>query len=53
MNVEKRYPLLIAFLSQNLTDVTDSILDMFDANLDEVLHRCRRSLEIYQQETVN
>lgn len=53
MNPEKRYPLLIAFLSQNLTDVTDSILDMFDAYLDEVLHRCRRSLEIYQQETVN
>ncbi len=53
MNSEKRYPLLIAFLSQNLTDVTDSILDMFEAFLDDVLHRCRRSLEIYQQETVN
>ncbi|KAA8477499.1 TnpA family transposase [Arcticibacter tournemirensis] len=53
MNPEKRYPILIAFLAQNLIDVTDSVLDMFEAYLDDVLHKCRRSLEIYQQETVN
>src|SRR5690606_34915239 len=53
MNPEKRYPILIAFLAQNLIDVTDSVLDMFEAYLNDVFHKCRRSLEIYQQETVN
>ncbi len=51
MNNEKRYPILIAFLHQNLIDITDSILDMYSAFLEEVQHKCKREMEDYQRRT--
>lgn len=53
MKEEKRYPLIIAFLRQSLTDITDSIIDMFNAFLDDVYHKSKRELEEYQQKTAN
>jgi len=53
MNDEKRYPLLVGFLCQNLIDVTDSIIDMFIDYIEDVHHTCKRQLENYQKNTTN
>ena len=49
----KRYTLLVAFLSQSLIDITDSVLDMFDGFMDDILHKSKRDLEDYQHKTAN
>lgn len=47
----KRYTLLIAFLTQGLIEITDSILDMFEGFMDDILHKSKRDLEDYQHKT--
>jgi len=49
----KRYTLLVAFLSQSLIDITDSVLDMFGGFMDGILHKSKRDLEEYQHKTAN
>ncbi len=49
----KRYTLLVAFLSQSLIDITDSVLDMFGGFMDDILHKSKRDLEEYQHKTAN
>ncbi len=45
----RRYPLLVAFLSQALTDVTDEVLEMFDRCLAEAYARAGQDLEDFRK----
>ena len=42
MPEERRYPILVAFLHQSLTDVTDEAIDLFDRRLAEAYARAGR-----------
>jgi Tn3 transposase DDE domain/Domain of unknown function (DUF4158) len=45
---ERRYPILVAFLAQCLSDVTDELIDMFDRCLAEAYARAGRDLEAFR-----
>jgi TnpA family transposase len=45
---ERRYPLLVAFLSQCLADVTDEVIEMFDRCLAEAYARAGHDLEAFR-----
>lgn len=49
MGPERRYPMLIAFLKQTLVDITDEIIDLFDALLAGVHHRGKLKLQEHRQ----
>jgi TnpA family transposase len=44
----RRYPMLVAFLSQTLADVTDEVIDMFDRCLAEAYARAGHDLEAFR-----
>src|SRR4030095_1798715 len=46
---ERRYPLLIAFLSQALADVTDEVIEMFDRCLADAYARAGQDLEDFRK----
>jgi TnpA family transposase len=46
---ERRYPVLIAFLSQALADVTDEVIEMFDHCLAEAYARAGQDLEDFRK----
>jgi Tn3 transposase DDE domain len=46
---ERRYPVLIAFLSQALADVTDEVIEMFDRCLAEAYGRAGQDLEAFRK----
>jgi TnpA family transposase len=45
----RRYPLLVAFLSQCLTTVTDDVIEMFDRCLAEAYARAGQDLEAFRK----
>src|SRR5439155_1421986 len=45
----RRYPMLVAFLSQALTDVTDQVIEMFDRCLAEAYARAGQDLEDFRK----
>ena len=45
----RRYPLLVAFLFQALTDVTDEVIEMFDRCLAEAYARAGQDLEDFRK----
>lgn len=49
MVVERRYPILIAFLSQALQDLTDEAITLFDRCLVQVMGRARRERDETQR----
>lgn len=54
--IEKRYPILIAFLYQVLAELTDEVVDLFDQCLSEAYSRSKTSLKKHQEkvsETTN
>ena len=46
---ERRYPILIAFLSQALADVTDEVIEMFDRCLADAYARAGQDLEDFRK----
>jgi hypothetical protein len=46
---ERHYPILTAFLSQSLTDITDETLNMFDRCLWESSARAEQELEAFRK----
>jgi hypothetical protein len=44
----RRYPMLVAFLSQTLADVTDEVIEMFDRCLAEAYARAGHDLEAFR-----
>ena len=46
---ERRYPILVAFLSQALADVTDEVIEMFDRCLAEAYARAGQDLEDFRK----
>jgi hypothetical protein len=46
---ERRYPLLVAFLSQALADVADEVIEMFDRCLAEAYGRAGQDLEDFRK----
>jgi hypothetical protein len=50
-NDEKRYPILVAFLSQNFEEVTDETMDLYIHCLADIEARAKRDLkEFYLRE---
>jgi hypothetical protein len=47
--VTRRYPMLVAFLSQALTEVTDEVIEMFDRCLAEAYARAGQDLEDFRK----
>jgi TnpA family transposase len=45
----RRYPMLVAFLAQTLTDVTDEVIEMFDRCLAEAYARAGQDLEDFRK----
>ena len=45
----RRYPMLVAFLAQTLTDVTDEVIEMFDRCLAEAYARAGQALEDFRK----
>ena len=45
---ERRYPILIAFISQSLIDITDEIIQMYEQCLANSYARARRNLEDFR-----
>jgi hypothetical protein len=45
----RRYPMLVAFLSQALTEVTDEVIEMFDRCLAEAYARAGQDLEDFRK----
>ena len=48
MNPNRRYPILVAFLYQALENITDEVIDIFDACLEGSYHRAKRDWEAYK-----
>jgi TnpA family transposase len=49
MAEERRYPILLAFLHQSLTDMIDEAVDLFDRNLAEAYSRAGRELDEFRK----
>ena len=49
MAPEKRYPILLVFLSQTAVDITDEIIEMFDRCFMETYARARRNLDDFRK----
>ena len=49
MSPERRFPILMAFLSQATEDVTDEIIDLFDRALTNSYARARRELDEFRR----
>jgi len=49
MGPERRYPILLAFLKQTLTDLTDESVDIFDVCLTSRHKKAREALKDYQE----
>lgn len=49
----RRYPILVAFLSQSLVEATDEALDLFDRCLTDVEARARRDLDAFRQQVAS
>ena len=50
---ERRYPILVAFLSHALADVTDEVIEMFDRCLAEAYGRAGQDLEDFRKAMAN
>jgi TnpA family transposase len=50
---ERRYPILVAFLSQALAEVTDEVIEMFDRCLAEAYGRAGQDLEDFRKAMAN
>lgn len=50
MPVERRYPILMAFLQQMLMEITDESVDLFTRCLAETHSRARRALQAFRQQ---
>jgi len=51
MAPERRYPILAAFLTETVMDITDDIIEMFDRCFMETYARARRNLEEFRKLT--
>ena len=49
MAEERRYPILLAFLHQSLTDMIEEAVDLFDRNLAEAYSRAGRELDEFRK----
>lgn len=50
MSVERRYPILMAFVQQMLMEITDESVDLFTRCLAETHNRARRDLQAFRQQ---
>jgi len=50
MGPERRYPILLSFLKQTLSDLTDESVDIFDLCLTSRHKKAREALKDYQDE---
>lgn len=50
MPVERRYPILMAFVQQILMEITDETVDLFTRCLADTHSRARRDLQIFRQQ---
>ena len=50
MAEERRYPILVAFLTQTLTDISDELIDIFDACMAQVHSRSKRNLDEHRKQ---
>lgn len=48
-SVERRYPILIAFLWQGYEEITDEVIDLYDRCLAETYARARRDLDEFRR----
>jgi TnpA family transposase len=53
MGPERRYPILLAFLKQTLSDLTDEIIDIYDVCLATRHKKAKEALETYQQQVAD
>jgi hypothetical protein len=51
MTPERRYPILVAFLTETVMDITDDIIEMFDRCFMETYARARRNLDEFRKLT--
>src|SRR3954470_11403895 len=51
MTPERRYPILVAFLTETIMDITDDIIEMFDRCFMETYARARRNLDEFRKLT--
>src|SRR5262249_34279237 len=49
MSTERRYPILLAFLHQTLTETIDEAIDLFDRHLAEIDSRAGRELDEFRK----
>ncbi len=49
MAPERRYPILLLFLTQTLVDITDEIIDLFDRCFMDAYARARRNLDEFRK----
>ena len=50
MAEERRYPILVAFLTQTLMDVSDELIDIFDACMVQIHSRSKRKLDEHRKQ---